>query len=384
MIDALGVGGGAEHALAGLIPALAEHGVESSVVCLNPRQGGIQEKLRAQGTPVTVVGEASLLQQIHRVRKVIRHVRPDIVHATIWRSCLVSRFACLGIDVRLMNSIVATSYDPIRTSSMGVAVWKLALIRWTDRITLRTVDRVHVLTNAVADEARKVLGVPETKLVVIPRGRSRPTLGWRSEERRTAVRRELGITAGTFVVLNAGRQDSQKAQELLVAAFAEVSQAVPDSMLLIAGRPGDASNRIHATISRLGLADSVRLLGHRDDVANLMVAADVFAFPSLYEGLGSVLIEAMALETAIVASDAPALVEVLDSGAAGLIVKRNDTVGLANSLQMLADSREARDRLTKRGLALFSERYDLTSVVVATVLAYGLLSQSRRPNGRRE
>ena len=84
--------------------------------------------------------------------------------------------------------------------------------------------------------------------------------------------------------------------------------------LVLVGAPARSTEAVKARIARSGLDDRVQLLGHREDVGDLLVAADVFAFPSLYEGCGGTLIEAMALAVPIVASNIPPVREVTGDG----------------------------------------------------------------------
>ena len=107
------------------------------------------------------------------------------------------------------------------------------------------------------------------------------------------------------MVVAIGREEWQKGHDTLVDATARLVDRWPDVTVLVAGRPGGQSEHLQAQIERAGLTASVRVLGYRDDVADLLCGADVFAFPSRWEGLGSTLLEAMALEIPIVASDLP-------------------------------------------------------------------------------
>jgi glycosyltransferase involved in cell wall biosynthesis len=80
------------------------------------------------------------------------------------------------------------------------------------------------------------------------------------------------------------------------------------------------------------------LLGHRSDVSDLLVAADVFVFPSLWEGLGGAVIEALALEVPIVASDLPALREVVIDGENGVLVNPGEVSDLAEAIQTILNA----------------------------------------------
>ena len=84
----------------------------------------------------------------------------------------------------------------------------------------------------------------------------------------------------------AARHEKQKGLDVLVRASRRLCDARPDVMVLIGGRDGNESGNIHRLIDQLRLEDNVRLIGQRDDVAELMCAADVWCVPSRWEGLG--------------------------------------------------------------------------------------------------
>lgn len=379
VIDALGVGGGAEHSLAAMAPLLRDRGVESRFACLLPRQRGLEYTLRDQGFDVEVLGSSSPVGRVRALRRKMRAERPDLVHATLYNASLVARFAAIRSGVPLVNSLVNTSYDPVRVDDLQIPRWKLDAVRMADAVTARhLVDHVHAITESVAAEATDVLGVDPRRITVIPRGRSSELLGAPDVDRRRSVRAGLGLADDTPVVLNVGRQDHQKGQADLVRAFAAVRDELPDAVLLVAGREGDATGEIAAAVAATGMGDAVRFLGHRTDVYDLYVATDVFAFPSYYEGLGCSLIEAMGLGAPIVGSDAAAISEVLGGGEFGEVVGRGDVAGLAAAMIGLLGSPDRRRDIAERARRRFDERYELDRVVDAMVAMYrGVLAADR-------
>jgi glycosyltransferase involved in cell wall biosynthesis len=385
VIDSLGVGGGAEHSLAAQLPGLQERGVESSVVCLLPRTGGLEAEIREMGFPVTVLPSDRWIGRVRSLRDQIIASRPDLVHATLMKACIASRIACRGLRCAQINSIVNTSYDPVRTRELRISRSKLRLLQSIDRMTARSVDEFHAISTAVRDEAVKILGVAPESLTVIPRGRSLSQLGRQTPARRAHVRDALSIPSSSPVVLNVARQDAQKAQPVLVGAFAKVLGEHPDALLLIAGREGDASNQIRDAVASTGVGNRVRLLGHRTDVPDLLAAADVFAFPSLYEGLGGAMLEALALGVPIIGSDAPAIAEVLGEGSYGVVVPRANEEALARGLSELLADPVKRVQLSAAGRARFLAYYELGTVTDATVAMYErVLHRRHGPEGSRE
>lgn len=370
VIDSLGVGGGAEHSLANLLPLLQERGVSSSIATIRPREGGLQERLTDEGYPVEVVPASNWPGRVAALRRRVRRERPDLVHATLYNSCLVTRLALMGTGVPSIDTLASTSYDPARTEGIGAARWKLTAVRWADRVTIRRTSTVHAVNQSVADEAIGVLHVRPERITIVPRGRNVRGLGEWSAERREVTRRRLGLDDSTPVVLNVGRQDHPKAQADLVRSFAKVRREAPDAVLLIAGREGDASEALGTAIADVAAGDAIRLLGHRDDVADLYVAADLFAFPSLYEGAAGSIVEAMALRCPVVGSDASAVAEVLGSGRLGRVVHRGDIDGLAEAIVALLADPQQRAILADSGAEEFQHRYRIEAVADATVAMY--------------
>jgi glycosyltransferase involved in cell wall biosynthesis len=213
----------------------------------------------------------------------------------------------------------------------------------------------------VADDAVANLAVPRERITVVYRGRDRNRLGWPSDERRLAARTMLGLDPEAPVVVAVGREERQKGLVHLIRAMPHVIAEHPDVTLVTAGRSGHASAAIDDAIRETGLMSRVRRLGHRDDVADVLAAGDVFAFPSLWEGLGGVMLEAMALAVPVVASDLPALREVVDSGPTGnaRLVAPGDVPALGGAIAELLAHPERRRAMGARGLELFEERFTL-------------------------
>jgi glycosyltransferase involved in cell wall biosynthesis len=218
---------------------------------------------------------------------------------------------------------------------------------------------------AVAD-----LGIPPERITVIERGRDPERLGRPSPARRARARRAVGLRDGEVLLLNVGRQEFQKGQEHLLEAFAALAERRPRLRLLVAGRKGHATPRLEAAVRRLGLDGAVRFLGHREDVPELLAAADVFVFPSLYEGLGGALIEAMALGLPIVASDLPAIREVVEEGRNAILVPPASPSELAQAIDSLVDDPSRRAAMGARSREIFEERFTLERSVERMVELY--------------
>lgn len=124
-----------------------------------------------------------------------------------------------------------------------------------------------------------------------------------NRETRTKIRAELGLN-GKFVVGHVGRFDPQKNHTFVVEVFSALHALHPESILLLVGQDNSEQGKeIHEKVEQLGLTECVRFLGVRSDVADLMQGMDVFLFPSLFEGLSVVSVEAQAAGLPIFISD---------------------------------------------------------------------------------
>ena len=120
--------------------------------------------------------------------------------------------------------------------------------------------------------------------------------------KRIAIRHDLGLSSDADVVIDVGRLEPVKNHSFLIRTFAALHQADPSAVLLLAG-DGALKSKLQQEAHELKVADSVKFLGLRNDVAELLQAADVFVMPSIHEGLPFVAIEAQAAGLPCVFSD---------------------------------------------------------------------------------
>lgn len=147
---------------------------------------------------------------------------------------------------------------------------------------------------------------------------------------RKSVRENLKIT-DAFVVMFVGRLDPQKNPLFLLEVFKEIRKMRADAQLLIIG-DGILRQEVEVKLSTLGIEDSVKMLGSREDVASLLQAADVFLLPSKFEGLGIVLIEAQAASLPCFTSEEVVPAEVDVTGLVSFIPLENSAKMWANTI----------------------------------------------------
>jgi glycosyltransferase involved in cell wall biosynthesis len=370
VINSLGAGG-TERSTAVLLPRLRALGVDAVVVCLGHRDEGDEQQVLAQGFDVRVIEARSWPGRVRELRRILRAVAPAVVHTAIFDADIVGRLAAAGTGIPVMSSLVNTPYDPSRLGDPNVVAWKLRVLREVDSRTGRSlVSRFHAVTEGVAVDGAATLRIPTERISVVERGRDPEALGRRDPARRARVREQLALAAGDELILAVGRQEFQKGHVHLVAAFGALARDRPGAVLAIAGRTGNATDAIDRAIAALEDPGRVRMLGHRDDVADLLVAADVFAMPSLYEGTAGAAIEALALEVPVVASDLDGTRGVLMDGANARLVPAARPDALRRALVEVLDDPEAAGVRVARGRELFEDRFTLDRSATRMVELY--------------
>ena len=270
----------------------------------------------------------------------------------------------------VVSSLVNVAYGREQMSDPNLKRSRVRGAQLLDALTARRVVRFHAVSAHVADVMSRRLRIPRERVDVIPRGRDPVKLGTRNPERRSRVRADLGIGDDTPLVLAAARQEHQKGLDVLIQSWPLVRARIPQAQLLLAGRHGNRTDALESAIKDLGLHDSVRFLGPRGDVPDLLCAADAFAVPSRWEGLGGIVVEAMALEAPIVASSIPALNDLLSDGVEGSLVEPEDPIALAAALVQLLTDREGAADLAARARARFIERYTIDRIADEMIAFY--------------
>jgi glycosyltransferase involved in cell wall biosynthesis len=221
-----------------------------------------------------------------------------------------------------------------------------------ERIVARQADIVLCVSSDLSTRMRRI-GAREVRRAIVPA----PDV--------SAARRPPAdlVDDGRPIVLAAGRLTPQKGFETLIAAAARWRGREPEPVLVIAGA-GPLAGDLAARARALGV--SVRFLGRRDDVGDLLAVADVFALPSRWEGQPLVLQEAMRAGRPIVATDVGGVRELTGDGAA-VLVKPCDPAGFAESVLNVLDDAGLASRLSQaaaqRATALPSESEAVASVI---------------------
>ncbi|MCI0415440.1 glycosyltransferase family 4 protein, partial [bacterium] len=358
VIDSFGPSG-SERSVSELLPCLKKFNVECVVVCLKKKQNQIEQDLQRQGFEIRILSGKNRISRIRNLRRMLLKESPDIIHTTLFESNLIGRLACWGLAFPIISSIVDTSYDAVRYKNPRLKSGRLRMVQKIDSWTSRHLTtHFHAVSEAAKKSAVRELRLNEDRITVVLRGREAKRLGTPGPQRRDEARTKLGILRGP-VIVNVGRQEYKKGQKYLLEAIPPLLPKHPDLKVLISGREGHDSKDLRELQEKLKLNDSVTFLGHRDDVPEILAAADLFVFPSLYEGLPGAVVEAMALGLPVVASDIPPIREVVEPGKNALLVPPGSIQELSEAMDQLLTNRKLAQLFGMRSRQIFEQRFTL-------------------------
>jgi glycosyltransferase involved in cell wall biosynthesis len=301
-----------------------------SIVCLREALDSSDvERLKGMGVTVDVLQRGGL-RRFASFYRLVRAARPDVIHAVLFDANMLARLVAPLTRTPVLSSLVTAQYDQMAMDA-APSRWKKTVVRLTEVLTgWFGVTHFHAVSESVASHAVRRLHIDRRKITVVERGRDGDALGRRSAARTAATRHHLGVAEGEQVVLAVARHEPPKGLHCLLRATVLVRDRIPGARLFVAGREGTLTDDLLAFVREAGLEHQVTLLGNRPDVPDLLAACDVFAFPSLWEGLPGAAIEAMALEAPVVASDIPGVRDVV--GTHAYLVPPDDAAKLAEGI----------------------------------------------------
>lgn len=227
-------------------------------------------------------------------------------------------------------------------------------------LLLRDADAFVAMSRAIRDEMLAA-GVAAERIALLPHGvdteRFRPV----EPGERGALRARLGLPDGVLAAWT-GRLLRGKGLETLLEAFARVAGEAPDLRLVLVGSGEGQALSIEGDLRRraaeAGLAERVVFAGRIERVEEVLGAADLFVFPSVFEALGISLVEAAACGLPALASRTGGIVDVVEDGRSGLLVAPGDAVELARGLRTLAADAARRAAMGRAAREVAVARFD--------------------------
>lgn len=334
-----GTGGGPEKTIL-LGAALADPvGIAVTVCYLRAQedpQFAVDERARKIGVDYVEIRERHSFDPtiLWKLRTLVKQRQIDIVHSHEYKTDL------LALALKRLDGVV-----PLATVHgwTGRSLLERRLYYPADKRLLRAFPRLIAVSSQIRDELIRT-GTRSEAITVVLNGID-PAVFIRDRRLEEAARMRFGVARDDIVIGGLGRLEEQKRFDLLLHAFAGASSGRPNLRLIIAG-DGSLREELERLAHRLGLGDRVRFLGHVTDVVALHHALDLFVQSSDYEGTANALLEAMALETPVVATDVGGTAEVIENGIEGKIVPPNDLAALTREIVSAVTNPASNARMT--------------------------------------
>ncbi len=311
---------------------------------------------------------------------ILRRLRPDIVHCFTMKPNVYGPLAArLARKPPAISTVTGLGYV-YTARGLRVLIIRL-LVTALIGVTARLSSAVVFFNPDDLAALKRLKAVPADRARLLPSGSGVDTAFFHPDcltaTKRAAVRREIGVTDDDVVVLMVARMLWTKGVEEFVWA----SKTLGTRSVSVLVGPADSGNSASIPASQLqgwSADGTVRYLGERDDVRDLMAASDIVVLPSYREGIPRVLLEAAALGKPAVTTDVPGCREVVDHEQTGLLTNPRDAAALAEAINRLVTAPELRVSLGQAARAKAEAHYDERQVVTQYLNLYTELGTSAK------
>jgi len=313
------------------------------------------------------------LPSVWRTYKLLRRLKCDVFHCHNDHTSPLIGATLARVPVRIWSKLSMSSH--YETGDLPQGLQRLYL---SNRISSWCSHRILALTEPVRQEFAQQ-GGSSRKTIVVPGPVDVKRFAMALDD---GVREGLGLTSSDCVITAVGHAVPVKGWDILVRAFSSLSAKGRNLHLLLAGStsaPNERAfaNELRSLVAEGGCDSRVHFLGHRVNIASILKASDVFAFPSRSDGQGLALVEAMAAGLPCVAARVGGIPEVITDGEDGLLFERENVQELAGHLTTLIEDEHLLDELASHA-SKRAEAFSMETYVERVFDCYGVLLGSEK------
>ena len=341
--------GGAQHGMLLGLPRFDSDQYEH-IVCSIMGRMQMASQFREAGVEVRSLGlsRKTDIAVVLRLRALLKEIRPDVLHTYLLHGNILGR---------LIGRLVGVPVIIGSERTIGQArKWGRLATRLTNPLT----DAVEVNSEIGGRAIERDLGVPSEKIELVRSGLDLSVFS--SANRRDELRSEFGVAADQHLIVYMGRLRTVKGVEFGIRAFATALEQLPNIRMVLAGE-GDQRNFLGSLVSELGISEQVEFLGVRNDVPELLGAADSVLMPSLTEGFPRTAIEAMAAGKPVIATNVGGTPEAVIDGETGILVPARDSDALSAAIVRLVGDTDLQARLAQAGRKRAEKNYSVDRYV---------------------
>jgi glycosyltransferase involved in cell wall biosynthesis len=223
-------------------------------------------------------------------------------------------------------------------------------------------------------------GVSKDKIIILPNGIDVDEYAPKNIKEVYTIRKKLGINENDFVIGTVTHLTPIKGNELLIQALRPICSKHQNVRCLIIGE-GPLENKLKKLVARLELTSNVQFLGERGDISELVAVMDLYACPSLSEGMSNSILEAMAMAKPIVATRVGGNPEIVSHRVNGLLIEPGKPAELTSAINDLLENESLRISFGTESRKLACSHYSWDILIQRTTSEYlNLLAKSRRSN----
>lgn len=283
----------------------------------------------------------------------IRNLKPEIVHTHTSKAGILGRWAAFFNQVPI---ICHTPHGHIFYGYFGLI--KRTFFKWAERLTSSITQRIICLTEGEKEDHIQLKIAPEHLFFICPSGvdldeMKRDFYQYISEE----WQKELDVKKDDLVIGTMGRHVKVKGHEILLKASREILERKPNALFCFLGS-GPQKEELEEKAKEWEISHRIRFIPWKEDPRPVLNLFKIFVFPSLNEGMGRSLVEAMALKKPVVATRTGGIPDLIDDGVNGLLVPPSDASALAEAILMLADRPNEMEKMGQMGEKM-AQKYSL-------------------------
>ncbi len=361
--------GGLERCVANLVNQLDQRSFEPMVISLT-RSGSAAGWIERKDIPIHSIGKrpGNDLRAVGRLARVLRSEKVDVVHSHNWGTLLETVIARhrAGVPVHIHAE------HGLELNALQAPRWKQRLRRHAMSWGFRRVDAVVACASSVRDRLSRQFPCISSSLQVIPNGIALyPSHGCSplqkpdSQENRVAVqrlRRELGIPENALVLGSISRLAAVKDFPNAIRTLSILTERGRNVHLVLAGDGPERIQLEQLTIAER-LTQRVHFVGRQTDIASWLQLFDIYVNSSLSEAMCLGILEAMASETCVVATNVGDTAELIGGDApCGMVVPPGNSVALADAIEQLIDDEALRITLGENGVRRHAESYSVSQM----------------------
>ena len=341
-------------------------------VCFLSHEGPIGSELKQQGVKVyylPLTNPWAIPIVALRLYRLLRRNRYDILHLYGLKANLLGRIlGKLSGYRRILGGLRSIYPSGLKKK------WTL----WIDRLTFG-LSLGYVSNSQAAIDFLISHGYNRRKFWLIHNGIDIKPFYRRSDAEKETIKRKYGLPLDKLIITCVANLRPPKGHEYLIRALHELKGEGPDFLTLFVG-DGPLRGKLEELVRELGLKEQIRFLGFKDreEIPRILAITDIFVLPSLWEGLPTAIIEAMAAGCPIVASNVAGTPEVVVDGETGFLVPPRDPRALAEKIKLLLQDKTLREKMGRAGIERVKQHFTIERMVREYEDLYRKLMEARR------